>query len=77
MQRMIESPLQISGETTLEGLITSQSKTKVVSLLETVTREATEGEETPVYQIVEIFVHRAVAWGAVNDFIHLKVDNFV
>lgn len=51
-------------------------ETKVLSVLETGTREAANKETVPVYEEMEKVEHHAVARGAFCEVILVKVDDF-
>lgn len=51
-------------------------QTKIVSLQQTSNQEAINGEKNSVHQSVEKILRQDVAWGAVNEFMHVKVDNY-
>lgn len=73
---MINSALHVFQEVTVDRRIEEMVRAEVVSLLETANHYCGKGEKTTINQDVEKVLRCVVARGAVNDFIHRKVDNF-
>lgn len=75
MQHIIEATLHILQETTLERHTDEMLETIVVSLLEVADHKDATGEMASLYEAVKKVVHRVIVHGAVNEFIHMRIDN--
>lgn len=72
---MIEAALHVFQETTLVRCIETIVEIKVLRFLETVNCKAVKGKQPLVYEPVERAVRRFVALGAINEAIHMKINN--
>lgn len=75
MLRMILSAILVSKETTVDRRMEEKVETEVVGLFKAANHEAVKSESTLLYQAVENLVRRGVTRGAVNEVIHMKIDD--